>query len=316
MPDEKLPHIPRISDDDGTGEDTKLLSIAPQSAPSRRDAPYLVVVAGANAGETFRISLPELVLGRAPNVAIRVLDDNASRRHARLFRSGQDLIIEDLGSANGTLVNGEKITRSVLKDGDKIGIGSTTILKFTYTDIIDEAFQQRMYEAALRDGLTKAYNRKYLNDRLPTEVTFARRHRVDLTLLIVDIDHFKRVNDTLGHLAGDAVLSAVAGVLQGALRSEDVLTRYGGEEFAVLCRDTSPEQAVVIAERLRVGVESAPIAFDGKSVPVTISAGVGSRSLGADTPEELVAMADQALYEAKRSGRNRVCVGKRASSSG
>ncbi len=272
-----------------------------------RDRACLVVLAGTNVGEMYRIEGIETVVGRASNATVRLNDDGISRRHARIVNEGGTLFIEDLNSANGTVVNGSPVAKQRLEDGDKIRLGPTTILKFGYQDEIEENFQQKMYDAALRDGLTRAYNKKFFLDRLDTELAYARRHQADLSLLLFDVDHFKRINDTYGHLAGDAVLMKLAKVTQGALRQEDFFARYGGEEFAVLCRAVKLQQAGILGERLRGGVESALFEHEGRRLPITISVGVASFPVSpVETPSQLIAAADEALYEAKRCGRNRV----------
>lgn len=272
-----------------------------------RDRACLVVLAGVNVGEMYRIEGIELVIGRASNATIRLNDDGISRRHARIVQEGGALFIEDLQSANGTVVNGAPISRQRLEDGDKIRLGPTTILKFGYQDEIEENFQQKMYDAALRDGLTRAYNRKFFLDRLDTELAYAKRHSAEISLLLFDVDFFKKINDTHGHLAGDAVLIKLSKLAQSALRQEDVFARYGGEEFAVLCRAVKLSQAGVLGERLRSTVEGAVFEFDGKRITVTISVGVAGYPVSkVETPFELIACADEALYEAKRCGRNRV----------
>src|SRR5678815_1004224 len=190
---------------------------------------------------------------------------------------------------------------------DRIRIGTTTILKFTYHDHLDESFQQQMYDAALRDGLTKAYNKKYFLDRLETEIAYARRHRTERSVLMFDVDHFKKVNDTHGHLAGDTVLVRVAKLAQGTIRTEDIFARYGGEEFAVLCRGVKRDSAAVLAERLRSLVDGTVMEHEGQRMPVTISIGVAAYpDIDVENGLDLVAAADAALYEAKRGGRNRV----------
>jgi diguanylate cyclase (GGDEF)-like protein len=165
-----------------------------------------------------------------------------------------------------------------------------------------------MYESALRDGLTKVYNKRYFTERITSEMRFAVRHKAMLALLLVDIDHFKKVNDTFGHLAGDRVLSAVATALQKSVRNEDVVARYGGEEFAVLLRATPIEHVRGTADRLRKLVES--LAVDNEAtdpIRVTISIGMATfPEQAVTTPEDLVEAADQALYRAKNGGRNRV----------
>jgi len=295
------------------GEATRITSLSALESELRARkqavAAYLVVLQGSNVGEMHKIEGPEVVIGRAMNVQVRLNDDGISRRHCRVLSIGGQVIIEDLGSANGTLVNGEMIQHHALKEGDKVRLGANTMLKFTYQDKLDETFQQQMYDAALRDGLTKAYNKKFFTDRLDTEFAYAKRHRAMLSLLMYDVDHFKRVNDTYGHLAGDAVLVHLARITQATIRTEDVLARYGGEEFAVICRGTPLLNAGVLGERLRARVESELFDYQGTRLPVTISVGVAAlpeANVGAWL--DLVKEADSALYEAKRSGRNRVCI--------
>jgi diguanylate cyclase (GGDEF)-like protein len=289
---------------------TKLSSLHDELRARRRQVhAYLVVLAGSNVGEMHRIEGPETVIGRAMNTNLRLNDDGISRRHCRVLQIGGMVVVEDLASANGTLVNGDMIQHVELKDGDKIRLGSNTVLKFTYQDKLDERFQQQMYDAALRDGLTAIYNKKFFLDRLDTEFAFAKRHRSLLSLVMFDVDHFKRVNDTYGHLAGDAVLVQLSGITQGMVRTEDVLARYGGEEFAVICRGTPLLNAGILGERVRTAVEGSAFEYQQQRLPVTISVGVAALPESeATSPQELIGHADSALYEAKKSGRNRVCI--------
>jgi two-component system, cell cycle response regulator len=277
---------------------------------SPRNRAYLIVLAGSNVGEMYRVEEGETFIGRGQNANIRLNDDGISRRHARLVQQTGSVMIEDLRSSNGTVINGITVTGPelhALQDGDKIRLGSTTILKFTYNDHLDENFQQQMYDAALRDALTKAYNRKYFLDRLETEIAYARRHHASLSLLIFDVDHFKRINDTYGHLAGDYVLTKLAKLAHATVRTEDVFARYGGEEFGVMCRGVSLPNAGILAERLRQVVETSPFDHEGVRMPVTISIGVAAYpELPIENATQLIAGADEALYEAKRGGRNRV----------
>jgi diguanylate cyclase (GGDEF)-like protein len=277
-------------------------------AKSLRDRAYLIVLTGTNVGEMYRLEEGETFLGRGQNATVRLSDDGISRKHARIVQQAGEVVIEDLKSANGTMVNGNAVSSmQLLKDGDKIRLGSTTILKFTYNDHLDESFQQQMYEAALRDGLTKAYNKKFFLDRLETEIAYARRHQAHLSLLMFDVDHFKRVNDTYGHLAGDYVLQKLAKVSMTTLRTEDVFARYGGEEFGIICRGVPLPSAGVLAERLRAIVEATVFDHEGNRMPITISVGVaGHPEAPIETATQLIAAADAALYEAKRGGRNRV----------
>ena len=301
--------MPNFDDDSERTNVTQLGDIKALLDRAKRDRAYLIVLAGANVGEMFKLDTTgEVIIGRSVGVTIRLSDDSISRKHVRLVVEQGSVRLEDLGSANGTLVNGTRIVdHYALKDGDQIQIGSTTILKFTYHDSLEEEFQRKMYEAALRDPMTKAYNKKHLSDRLEAELAFARRHNTALSLVMIDVDHFKRINDTMGHPAGDAVLIKLAQVVQGTLRAEDMFARYGGEEFAVLCRGSTLAQTAVLAERIRATVEHATFEFDGTRIPVTCSLGVTSlQERPAASVLEFVSNADEALYEAKRGGRNRV----------
>jgi len=292
-------------DDD---EVTKIgrIDLLPVKAP-KRDRPYFIVLAGSSLGRMFRIEGDEVILGRATNATVRLEDDGISRNHAKVVMRGNELWIEDMGSQNGTFINGEKVSTQQLKDGDKIQVGATTILKFTYHDDLDDRFQQKMYDAALHDGLTKAFNKRHFLERLAVEVAYARRHKTPLTLIMLDVDHFKQVNDKHGHLAGDHVLVGLAAIIEKQLRTEDLFARYGGEEFAVLCRGASLGNAAVLGERLRVQVEAAKFEHGGNVIPVTISLGIAAQSdKAADGATQLVSEADAGLYDAKRGGRNRV----------
>src|SRR4029079_10545516 len=232
-------------------------------AGGKRDRAYLVVLAGASVGEMYKVEGEKTIIGRGQKAHIRLFDDGISREHAQVLIEGNHIILQDLGSTNGTFCNGLKVDRRELSDGDKILVGSTTILKFTYHDNLDEIFQKQMYESALRDGLTKAFNKKYFTDRLESEFTFAPRHGTPLGLVLFDIDHFKKVNDTHGHQAGDFVLSEISTLLSATLRAEDVFARYGGEEFAVICRGSDGAQTRVVGERLRRAVETHRFVYEG-----------------------------------------------------
>jgi diguanylate cyclase (GGDEF)-like protein len=224
----------------------------------------------------------------------------------------QSVLIEDCGSTNGTFLNGQKLGgREVLKDGDKIQVGSTTILKFTYPDKLEEHFQRQMYESALRDGLTKIFNKKYFLDRLESEFAYAIRHKVPLSLVMFDIDLFKKVNDASGHLAGDYVLVQLARLVSESIRGEDVFARYGGEEFVVICRGIDLAACQAFADRVRKLIETTEFKFENTPLPITISMGIASLpDPEIKDPIAFVAAADDALYQAKRRGRNCVIARK------
>jgi diguanylate cyclase (GGDEF)-like protein len=278
-------------------------------AAESRNRAYLIVLAGNSVGEMYKLHTERTVLGRGNAADIHIVDDGISRRHAEIVNQGTHMIVRDLGSTNGTFLNGTKISEQVLRDGDKIQVGSTTILKFTFHDSLDESFQRQMYESALRDGLTKAFNKKYFLDRLESEFAYAIRHKSPLSLVMFDIDHFKSINDTHGHLAGDYCLATLAELVLQAIRQEDVFARYGGEEFAVICRGVELGGAAAFGERIRKMVAAQMFVHGNVELKVTVSVGVAAvPDVGMRRHEELIASADEALYEAKRGGRNRVVV--------
>lgn len=276
--------------------------------PLHRKA-YLIVITGAGVGTMYRVPGGEAIIGRSQRAAIKLIDDGVSRAHARLRTEGGKLFLEDLGSRNGTFINGRRLERTVpLVDGDKIQIGRTSVLRVSYQDSLDESFHEQMLQSALRDGSTKLFNKRYFLDRLDGELKFARRHNSALSVLLVDIDHFKQVNDRFGHVAGDAVLANVAAAIVRSVRNEDVVARFGGEEIGIILRAIEIDGAVLLAERLRrviAGIVTHP--DERAQIRVTVSIGVASFPASPfETVNELLNAADQAMYRAKHAGRNRV----------
>jgi two-component system cell cycle response regulator len=286
---------------------TQVITVDPVG---RRTRGILTVATGPDAGRVLTLPAGELVtLGRAPDCTFPFDDPSLSREHARLMRVGDDWVVKDRASTNGTFVNDARIDKAVtLADGDRLQLGKGTTLRYALVDEAEEEALVRVYRAATRDGLTGVYNRKHLEERLDAEIEHAKRHGSALSVIITDVDHFKKVNDTHGHLAGDAVLKEVARRLGESLRPEDVLARYGGEEFVVVARLTEKDGAVALAERLRQALLASPVAWEDKQIPITASAGVASVACcGADVSKErLLGTADGRLYKAKEQGRNRV----------
>lgn len=267
---------------------------------------FLTVMTGPNVGQMYRLA-GESTVGRTERADVVIPDHEISRRHARIRVLEGRVTVEDLGSTNGTFVNGNRVDHQDLKDGDKLQFGTNVVLKFSYQDSLDENFQKQMLESASRDGLTGAYNKSHFVDRLASEFAYSTRHDEPLTLIMFDIDHFKQVNDTHGHLAGDEVLSSIAAIVHENIRAEDVFARYGGEEFVIVSRAIRHQEGVRFAERIRQLVEQQSFVHGDKEIPVTVSVGVASIPDERITnPIALVSAADEALYRAKRSGRNRV----------
>ncbi len=268
------------------------------------------VASGIDAGKILVVPQGEIMmLGRSAECTHPFDDASLSRVHARVMAVGAEYIIRDDGSRNGTFVNNARISKAeTLRNGDRVQLGSNTLLRFALVDDEEERALRRVYEAAILDGLTGVFNRKHLEARIAAELAYAERHQSSLSVVIIDIvDHFKKVNDTYGHLGGDAVLRAVASTFASGLRAEDVLARYGGEEFVILVRGGA-QQALDLADRLRSAIEAASIPFESHTIRVTSSAGVASLDEEGLTPdrEALLGAADARLYQAKTSGRNRV----------
>jgi two-component system cell cycle response regulator len=272
-----------------------------------RDRHLLVRLQGGQVGLVVSLHGQPCRVGRARESDLLLSDAGVSRYHARFTWQPNGYLLEDLQSANGTYVNGQRITEHVLSDGDVVQFGPAAVYRYEMTDADQEAMLQQLYDASVTDSLTGAHNREYFDSRLESELSYARRHGTELALLMLDIDHFKLINDTYGHLVGDQVLVELVAAVTNGLRSEDEFARYGGEEFAVILRDATVENACCVGERFRLMVESLRIESAGNRIPVTVSVGAASLSCCQDkTAVALIAAADRRLYAAKRSGRNRV----------
>jgi len=307
LSEEKQPS-PYLSED--PDERTAIVSLSElRNAPRRqsKDRHLLVRVKGAELGRVSRLPPEQFRVGRSQDCELWLGDDGVSRKHARIFQEGTTYLIEDTESANGTFVQGQRVSRQVLRDGDVIQFGPTAVFRYTVTDESQEALLQQLYDASVTDALTGAHNREHFDTQLRSELSYARRHKVEVSLAFFDVDHFKRVNDTYGHPAGDAVLIALANTIRNMIRNEDVFARYGGEEFALILRGIDSVGAHTVGERLRERVEAMRVPTDGGELRVTVSVGCSSfAELEEKTPEALVSAADKRLYAAKHAGRNRV----------
>lgn len=280
---------------------------AAKEDPDRRQACF-IVISGSSAGSMFKMTSREMLIGRSKDVDVCIEEEDVSRKHAQVEeRSDGQIVITDLNSTNGTFVNGKKIEQHVLNDGDRIQIASTTILKFSYQDSVEEHFQKGIFESATKDKLTKIYNRNFFTERFPQEFSYAVRHGKPFSVIIFDIDHFKKINDLFGHQAGDYVLSQLADVVSKLIRKENIFARFGGEEFVILSRDTLEEGAYALANNVREAVQSHEFRFGDKIIPVTVSVGAATyKEQNFKDHTKLFEVADAYLYKAKNKGRNRV----------
>ncbi|MBI5510166.1 MAG: GGDEF domain-containing protein [Deltaproteobacteria bacterium] len=294
--------------------ETQPYTVVPEAPPAIRpdDAmPCLVIVSGQQMGQIFPMRLNEYRIGRADDADFCVRDASISRYHALLYRNDTgDACIRDLGSTNGTFVNGKRVQDVRLVVGDRIQLGKATIFKLDFQSTTGEEIGAQLYEAGTRDPTTEVFNRRYFDQHLEGDFRLAIRHREALSVVILELDRIKEVNDAHGQLAGDQILKAVATLIKGRLRKEDILARLGGEEFGIVLQRITTEGALALANAIRTMIEETRLAHVGTPVPMTVSIGVATLTHppGFSEASDLLAAADRAMYTAKQEGRNRVVV--------
>jgi len=306
-------------DEDGPGS-TKLSPANKDAKSAQKERrPALVSLRGELMAVPIPLERDAVIIGRAIEADVRLNDSRASRLHARITSeldpktNATIYRITDLGSTNGTLVNGELITDASLNDGDKIIIGDH-LFRFDMLDEIDREFQQQIHRLIAHDELTGLLTSKSFFSELRREAARAEAESRPFCVLMMDLDYFKEVNDTYGHLVGSKTLEETGRVIKEALRAGDVASRFGGEEFAAFLLDANYAQGLIAAERVRVAVAEELFPVTRMDSPgsqsthrITISIGVAAYPDDATDPIHLVELADSALYRAKRSGRNRIC---------
>ncbi len=270
--------------------------------------PCLVVFYGKNLGKRYFLDRPEQILGRSDSVSIQVDQESVSRQHAKITAQSGRAWVADMGSTNGTFINEQRTSEGELRDGDLLRIGQT-IFKYLSGSNIESKYHEEIYRLTTIDGLTQAYNKRYFLETLGRELNRAQRYDREMSLTMFDIDHFKKINDKYGHLAGDYVLRELAGIVTHSIRRDDIFARYGGEEFALVLPEIDKKGAEQVSEKLRGRVEEHAFIFNTHRIPVTVSLGVRSLVHGEPTIDatQFIADADKKLYEAKQGGRNRVC---------
>lgn len=302
------------------GDNTFTTSATPkQESAGRERHPALVFLRGELLAAPIPLEREEVTLGRALEADVRVNDARASRIHARIrverdqSNSSARYRITDLGSTNGTLLNGQPVEDAYLNDGDKLTIGEH-LLRFDLLDDIDREYQRQIHRLLAHDELTGLLTSKSFFSELRREAGRSETEGRPFCVLMMDLDHFKLVNDNHGHLVGSQTLEVVGSLIMRALRAGDVAARFGGEEFAAFLLNADCAQGIVAAERVRSSIESHAFSAvrrgaandSGETLQITISVGVASYPDDARDPIELVELADTALYRAKNMGRNRV----------
>jgi diguanylate cyclase (GGDEF)-like protein len=265
--------------------------------------PMLVVLHGPLLGKTFAVDQPQVTIGRSSDCDIQIEDDNVSRKHAQIGCQDGLVWLKDLGSTNGSYVNSKRVSEIPLNDGDLVLIGRV-LFKFIRSSSVENRFFGQMYSLATTDFLTGIANRQQVINLLEQEFNRARRYDRPVSILIYDIDHFKDINDTFGHLTGDQLLIESSRIVKEHLRAEDFYGRLGGDEFLIICPETTVEKALALGKRIQVVLSKTDFSAKEKPIFFTISVGVAGLSLKVASPDELILLADQALYRAKNAGRN------------
>jgi two-component system, cell cycle response regulator len=282
----------------------------------RRNIPILMLLQGETVGKKFLLNKPRMQIGRSPDSDMVLADFEVSRKHSVIIYENIErpdepprCYIHDLTSKNGTFVNGKRVVSHVLHDKDIITIGAA-VFGYYLKDEIEIKFDAQLYSLATVDSLTGVYNKFYFQRTFQREFQRSARSKSPLSLFFIDIDHFKKTNDTFGHLAGDFVLRKIGEILLRNMREYDICGRYGGEEFTVALPATPLDAATMVADRLRAVIEGFEFKHQEQTIPTTVSIGVACSQPSVSTPEELLQIGDEALYRAKQEGRNRVIVAR------
>jgi diguanylate cyclase (GGDEF)-like protein len=275
---------------------------------TRRDACVVhIYPTGPGMGTRYPLADSPMVLGRGNDCDIRINDHSVSRRHARIQPGADGYYAVDLQSTNGTFVNDVPASICKLKDGDYLRVGNC-IYRYLAGGNVEAEYHEEIYRLTIIDALTDIHNKRYLLEFLDRELSRSARYGRPLALIMFDLDRFKAINDELGHLGGDFTLRELSAMVKGSVRKEELFARYGGEEFVVVLPETNLENGKLVAERIRGLVERHAFQYEGKTIPVTISAGVAATQGDvALTPHDLIRQADENLFQAKNAGRNRVC---------
>jgi two-component system cell cycle response regulator len=272
----------------------------------------LILIKGTPQGHRYFITADEMVIGRDPAADISIPDGSISRKHARIKQAGGVVTIEDLGSSNGTSVNSKKLEPGnvvTLSKEDMIKLGNS-IVKYLPAGELEIVFYGNLNQAANTDPMTKCFNKGYFLEAIEAEVKRAKALSTPITLMFFDLDHFKKVNDTYGHEGGDFVLKEFTNLIRGLgiIQKSDIFARYGGEEFCLMMPSKTAQEAAKIAETIRGKIQMHEFNYEGQRIPVTTSLGVAELKTEMETATDLIKASDKALYESKKSGRNRVTV--------
>ena len=277
------------------------------SAATREACLVHIYPTGPSMGKRYPLGDKDLIVGRSDDCNIRIQDNSVSRKHVKIEPALEGYSVCDLGSTNGTFVNDKQLEdATILQDGDYLRVGNC-LYRYLTGGNIEAEYHEEIYRLTIQDGLTRIHNQRALTEFLDREVARSQRHKRPLSVLMFDIDKFKTINDTHGHLCGDFVLRELATCIRDTVRKEDMFARYGGEEFCMVLVETEPVEALAAGERVRSTIEKHPFRFESTPIKLTVSVGVATTTGDTVlTPAELLRQADEKLYQAKRGGRNRV----------
>jgi two-component system cell cycle response regulator len=284
---------------------TKISSLKELATPVDAEC-CIVQIHGPELGKKYALQENDFTIGREEGNHIVVDLDNVSRKHARILRKQGRMFVQDLGSTNGTYLNDQEVTQETpLRSGDIIKVGGS-IFKFLTGDNVELQYHETIYTLTIQDGLTGINNKRFFLEYLEREMGRCHRYGRPLTLMLFDIDFFKKINDVHGHLAGDYVLRELAQTIKRMVRKEQCFARYGGEEFAIVIPEDGADKARIFAEKIRATIEAKQFTFENQDIPVTLSLGVADMTPDMLEPLQFIKLADANLYKAKKAGRNRV----------
>ena len=273
--------------------------------PAPTGGASIIVIYGPDLGKRLQLGTAPFEIGRSARCDLPIDQESVSRHHARITFDGKNYWIQDLGSTNGTFVSDIAVQKQRLSDGEQVRIGRS-ILKFMTGENVEVQYHEEIYRLMTVDGLTQIYNRRYFNEALEREMNRSQRYQRNLSLIMFDVDFFKRVNDSFGHLAGDHLLRHIASIVKPRLRRDDIFARTGGEEFAVILPEIAIEGARITAEKVRRIVETSQLIHERQTMRCTVSLGVAGLRPEFATPEDFYKAADALMYKAKQAGRNQV----------
>ncbi len=289
-------------------DDDKTTFITSNNKPFTKESTWtacLVVLKGADIGNKILLNKDEITIGRAKNADMCLTRGDVSRMHAVIRRvDEQQFLLVDNDSTNGTLVNAQTIKTTLLKDRDVISIGDSQ-LKFLASDSPEQDYYEGLYKRISLDKVLRIHNKYYFLSKLDEEMIRCQHHSSHLSLVLIDVDDFKQINESYGHQAGDAALIQLAEICKNCIKETDILCRYGVEKFAIIMPETDQQQACALSESIKKLVTTIPVNYADIAIDIAVSIGVTCYVSNSEsesfTKGLLISQAEKAMYEAKRN---------------